>query len=102
MPRLEVESSFRKSLILGYQNMPLKKIIALISKMPKSCGRKEINKEGIKHDRIISCLLQIHIASEETKFGFSIEEAGELLKSEALNELKKSVFLILFEIIHTK
>ena len=31
---------------------------------------KEINKQGAKSSRIISCLLQVHIAEEETKFGF--------------------------------
>jgi PLP dependent protein len=34
----------------------------------------EINKQGLKFNRVISCLLQIHIAREETKFGFSEEE----------------------------
>lgn len=41
----------------------------------------EINKEGKKHDRIIPCLLQIHIAKEETKFGFSFNEVEELLNA---------------------
>jgi PLP dependent protein len=35
---------------------------------------KEINKEGKKLNRIISCLLQVHIAQEETKFGLDAEE----------------------------
>jgi PLP dependent protein len=35
---------------------------------------KEINKEAIKNDRIIDCLLQMHIAMEETKFGLDEEE----------------------------
>lgn len=48
---------------------------------------KEINKEAKKNNRIISCLLQIHIADEETKFGFSIEEAEQLLKSSELTAL---------------
>src|SRR5574343_640223 len=48
---------------------------------------KEINKETKKNNRIISCLLQIHIADEETKFGFSIEEAEQLLKSSELTAL---------------
>lgn len=43
---------------------------------------KEINKEAAKNDRVIDCLLQFHIASEETKFGLSFEEATELLESE--------------------
>ena len=31
---------------------------------------KEINKQGAKVSRVIDCLLQVHIAKEETKFGF--------------------------------
>ncbi len=39
---------------------------------------KEINKEGRKNDRAIDCLLQVHIAKEETKFGLNEEELHEL------------------------
>lgn len=39
----------------------------------------EINKQGDKNDRIIDVLLQIHIAEESTKFGFSYEEAEAVL-----------------------
>ncbi len=49
---------------------------------------KEINKQGEKNNRIIDCLLQLHIAEEETKFGFNIEEVSELLVSEAYKALK--------------
>ena len=49
---------------------------------------KEINKQGEKNKRTIPCLLQLYIAKEETKFGFSIQEATELLTSEAFAELK--------------
>jgi len=45
---------------------------------------KEINKEAIRNNRVIKCLLQIFIADEETKFGLSEEEAAEILKSEEL------------------
>ena len=41
----------------------------------------EINKQGIKNKKTINCLLQFHIASESTKFGFSIEEIRELIVS---------------------
>lgn len=34
----------------------------------------EINKQGVKNNRIINCLLQVHIATEETKFGFGDDE----------------------------
>jgi len=39
---------------------------------------KEINKEGEKNGRVINCLLQIHIAQEETKFGFNEKELNEI------------------------
>jgi pyridoxal phosphate enzyme (YggS family) len=42
---------------------------------------KEINKEGIKNNRILSVLLQLYIADEETKFGLSFEETEEILGS---------------------
>jgi pyridoxal phosphate enzyme (YggS family) len=43
----------------------------------------EINKHAEKNERIIDVLLQFHIAQEETKFGLSLEEAQELIESEA-------------------
>jgi PLP dependent protein len=45
---------------------------------------EEVNKQGLKLGRKINCLLQIFIASEETKFGFSEEEVFELTSSERL------------------
>jgi len=48
---------------------------------------KEINKQGEKVNRIINCLLQIHIAKEETKFGFSEEELKHLLEQGELEPL---------------
>jgi len=47
----------------------------------------EIDKQALKNSRTINCLLQIHIADEETKFGFSAEEAFELLQGDALKNL---------------
>lgn len=47
-----------------------------------------VDKEGTKVGRIIPCLLQIHIATEETKFGFSREECLEMLSSGILSELQ--------------
>jgi pyridoxal phosphate enzyme (YggS family) len=49
---------------------------------------KEINKQALKHDRIINCLLQIKIAEEDSKFGMRIKDAEELLLSETVSELK--------------
>lgn len=42
-----------------------------------------IDKEAKKHNRVISCLLQFHVAQEETKFGLDMEEAKALLESES-------------------
>jgi pyridoxal phosphate enzyme (YggS family) len=42
----------------------------------------EINREASKINRIVDCLLQIHIASEESKFGLSFEKASALLNSD--------------------
>ncbi len=47
----------------------------------------EINKQGLKVGRVIDVLLQVHIADEETKFGFDEEEIADLLKSEEFNSL---------------
>jgi len=47
-----------------------------------------IDKEAQKHNRVIDCLLQIHIASEETKFGLSADELEELLNSNDFKEMK--------------
>ena len=49
---------------------------------------EEINKQAQKNNRIIDCLLQIHIAEEETKFGLDEKELNEILVSEAFKEMK--------------
>jgi len=48
----------------------------------------EIDKEAKKNDRIIDCLLQFYIATEETKYGFDMEEAELSLGSEIYSTLK--------------
>ena len=48
----------------------------------------EIDKQAAKVGRIIPCLLQIHIAREETKFGFSFDECREMLAQGEWKELK--------------
>ena len=47
-----------------------------------------VNKEAVKNNRIIDCLLQFHIAQEDTKFGLDIEEAKALLESDVYKDLK--------------
>lgn len=48
---------------------------------------KEINKQAAKVDRVIDCLLQVHVAKEETKFGFLPDELRELLNGNEWKEL---------------
>jgi len=48
---------------------------------------KEINKEALKNNRTINCLLQVFIASEETKFGFSESEIFGMLNSDEFKNL---------------
>lgn len=48
----------------------------------------EIDKQAKKVSRTIQCLLQVHIAREETKFGFSESEVLEMLQSEQFQTLK--------------
>ena len=52
---------------------------------------KEIDKQAEKAGRVVSCLLQVHIAQEETKFGFSAGELAEMLESDEFREMKNVV-----------
>jgi len=49
---------------------------------------QEINKQALKHNRIIDCLLQIKIASEESKFGMTPEDSKSLIESDGFSNLK--------------
>lgn len=49
---------------------------------------KEINKQAKKYNRVIDCLLQIKIASEDTKFGLTEVDAKNLLDSENFKSLQ--------------
>lgn len=49
---------------------------------------EEVNRQAEKHQRRVACLLQFHIATEETKFGFSWEECEEMLQQHDLHSLK--------------
>lgn len=48
---------------------------------------QEIDKQALKNNRVIDCLLQMHIAEEETKFGLDLEELNEIL-----NQIKDEKF----------
>lgn len=49
---------------------------------------EEINKEALKCNRVIACLLQFHIAMEEAKYGFSMDEVNRMLDDKKIHELK--------------
>ncbi|HJS00655.1 MAG TPA: YggS family pyridoxal phosphate-dependent enzyme [Flavobacterium sp.] len=49
---------------------------------------QEINKQALKNNRVIDCLLQVYIANEETKFGFNEQELEILLNSIEFQEMK--------------
>ncbi len=49
---------------------------------------KEIDKQGQKHQRIINCLFQIHIAEESTKFGLSEHELNDIINNNELQHLR--------------
>ncbi|MGV8962743.1 MAG: YggS family pyridoxal phosphate-dependent enzyme [Candidatus Saccharimonadaceae bacterium] len=61
--------------------------VGLIQSVDSFRVLKEINKEAIKNNRKIPCLLQFHIAREETKYGFSLDEAKQMLDDVSFNEL---------------
>ena len=49
---------------------------------------KEVNKHAIKHERVLNCLLQFHIAQEDTKFGFLLDECEAMLNDPGFADLK--------------
>lgn len=49
---------------------------------------REIDKHAAKHERRIDCLLQIHIAQEDTKYGLTVDECRQLLANEPWRELE--------------
>ena len=62
--------------------------VALIESVDSLKLLEEIDRQARKNNRIIECLLQIFIAQEDTKFGFSFDEATDLLGSPALDALQ--------------
>jgi len=62
--------------------------ISLIQSIDSLKLLQEVNKEAIKNNRIIDCLLEIYIASEESKFGFDMSEVTLLLDSEEFKALQ--------------
>ena len=62
--------------------------VTLIHSIDSANLLEAVNKEAKKHDRVVDCLLQFHIAQEETKFGLDLEEARQLLDSEAFKQME--------------
>ncbi len=61
--------------------------VTLIHSIDTANLLEAVNKEAKKHDRVVDCLLQFHIALEETKFGLDLDEARQLLDSEAFKQM---------------
>ena len=62
--------------------------VSLIHSIDRMKLLREINKQAAKNNRVVDCLLQFHIATEETKFGLNMEEAIELLSSDEFKKMK--------------
>ncbi len=62
--------------------------VALIHGVDSFRLLKEINKRAKKADRSVDCLLQIHIAEEDTKFGLDTKELHEIVASEEFQKFK--------------
>jgi pyridoxal phosphate enzyme (YggS family) len=62
--------------------------ISLIHSVDSLSLLKEIERQAKKNNRVIDCLLQFHIASEETKYGLDFSEAEQLLKSIEYADMK--------------
>lgn len=62
--------------------------VAMIHSVDSLSLLETIEKEGRKNDRVISFLLQLKVAKEETKSGLSLEEAVALLASDSYKEMK--------------
>ena len=62
--------------------------VAIIHSIESLKLLQEVDKQALKNNRVINCLLQIYIAQEETKFGLSEDEAREILDSEEFKAMK--------------
>jgi pyridoxal phosphate enzyme (YggS family) len=67
---------------------PVASFVSLIHGVDSFRLLSEINRQAIRNNRTIDCLLQIHIAEEETKFGLSIDEAEAVLGNPEFHTLE--------------
>ena len=61
--------------------------VSLIEAVDSMRLLREINKEALKNSRTVNCLLQFHIATEETKFGLDLEEAFAILDDPGFTDI---------------
>ena len=61
--------------------------VTLIHSIDSEILLQEVDKQAIKNNRVIPCLLQFHIAKEDTKFGFSLGECEAMLQGEVFQNL---------------
>lgn len=61
--------------------------VTLIHSIDSASLLDAVNKEAAKNNRVIDCLLQFHIAQEDTKFGLDMEEAKNMIESENFKKL---------------
>lgn len=62
--------------------------VGLIHSVDRLKLLRYINKEAAKNNRVIDCLLQFHIAGEETKYGLNLQEAVEILNSKDYQQMQ--------------
>lgn len=62
--------------------------VSLIQSVDSLKLLQEIDKQAAKNNRVINCLLQVYIASEETKFGLDEQELNQLITSNGFTALK--------------
>jgi pyridoxal phosphate enzyme (YggS family) len=62
--------------------------ISMIEAVDSMKLMKEINKQAAKNNRVIDILLELHIAEEETKYGFTLDACREMLKAGEWRDLK--------------
>lgn len=77
--------------LIGHLQTNKVKLVAPVVSMIQSVDSlrllEEIERQAAAHNRVIDCLLQFHIANEETKFGLSESEAFSLLESDAFRRM---------------
>jgi len=81
----ELPSDIEWHMIGHLQSNKAKQLVSVVSLIHSVDSFKlleEINKQAKKINRVVSCLLQVHIAKEETKFGFDENELMNLIQSE--------------------